>query len=110
MSYFKKPLGDVWWGSGTSGGQQQTTSQSPQQPSSYGTPATTPPPQPQKKEEAGVGSELAKIFGALAASKIASPAQPSAGSYIVPKAGISKTTMLIGGAIGVTALILLLKD
>ena len=109
MSYFKKPLGDVWWGSGTSGGQQQTTSQSPQQPSSYGTPATTPPPQPQK-EEAGVGSELAKIFGALAASKIASPAQPSAGSYIVPKAGISKTTMLIGGAIGVTALILLLKD
>lgn len=74
-----------------------------------------PTPQPPAADKPSSGSsaltDLAKIFGALAAAKIASPGQPSSSPYIVPQqaAGISPTTMLIGGGLAITALILLIK-
>jgi len=108
MAYIKRGMGDPFWGSGTSGGTQPVPSSQPQAPSSYGTPATTPPPDPTKKDS-GPLSEIAKLFGALALSKVGTPSPTN--PYVVPQParGISPTTMLIGGAIGVTALVLLLK-
>lgn len=59
----------------------------------------------------GAMSELAKILGALAVSKIGQPQQPGyPGPYVVPQqGGVSTTTMLIGGGLALTALVLLMK-
>lgn len=113
MSYFKKrsmrgSLGGILDSYGTSGGTQPVPGQA--MPTGTGTAATTPPPDPTKSNSGGGwGADLAKLFGALAINKLATP---SSSPYVPPPtaaAGISPTTLLIGGAIGVTALVLLLK-
>lgn len=72
--------------------------------------ATVPESSGSKPSGGGALSEFAKLFGALALSKVGSPQQPNYPGYVTPpQQGISTTTMIIGGGLAVTALVLLLK-
>lgn len=98
MSYFKRgPMGDV-----RSSWEEQNTIDP-----NYANQSTKPP---DKKPGGGALSELAKIFGALAVSKMSTPSQ-STPTYVMPQSsGISTTTMLVGGGLALAAVVLLMKD
>lgn len=129
MSYFRRPLQGLgaysenemklpWCGNLPNNSTQICRSEQAQSGSGFGgnrgaaytaAPGSNLPSGP-KKDESSALSDLAKLFGALAVSKVAGSQQPQYPGYVTPpSSGISTTTMLIGGGLAVTALVLLLK-